>query len=53
MSMHAKYQVSISYGSKSIAKVKVDDRLTRTRHIVKGTITGAPLLAFCALVTEA
>ena len=24
--MHAKYEVSISYGSKVIAKVKVDDR---------------------------
>ena len=26
--MHAKYEVSISYGSKVIAKVKVDNRQT-------------------------
>ena len=26
--MHAKYEVSISYGSKFIAKVKVDNRQT-------------------------
>ena len=26
--MHAKYEVSISYGSKIIAKVKVDNRQT-------------------------
>ena len=35
--MHAKYEVSISYGSKVIAKVKVDNRHTdRTKTIPSG-----------------
>ena len=33
--MHAKYEVSISYGSKVIAKVKVDNRQTDKQTIQK------------------
>ena len=38
--MHAKYEVSISYGSKGIAKVKADNRQTdrqTDRHTDKQT----------------
>ena len=39
--MHAKYEVSISYGSKVIAKVKVDNRQTGQKqyapdHLIQG-----------------